>query len=448
MPSPGQSAPSSRGLLKVLGVAFGLAMIVGNTIGSGILRTPGDIAAVLPSAGWFMGLWVAGGLYALCGAMTMAELAVMIPKSGGQYVYAHRALGDYPGFVIGWTDWISVCASAAAAAIALGELSGALIPSFAAHEAAIALATTLAFTIVHWIGVRSGDRTQKLLSVLKTVALLAIAGACLVRPASSEAAAVARTIPSGFFFASALIVSFQSILYTYDGWNGLVYFSGEVKNPGRDIPRAMMWGVLAVTLVYLALNWAFLHVLGIGGLSGEKFAAAAAAKAVFGATGERVVAAVMAVSLLGNASAILMEAPRVPYAMAEDGLLSRRLLTVNAGGTPTVGLLCSAVVTALLIVSGTFESVIALAAFFFVLQYATTFTSLFVLRRKEPDTPRPYRAWAYPWIPAMVLLGAIAFLVGSYFTDRNNSLRATAVLLISYPVYRLTKRLMSRVSAR
>ena len=445
MPDVTDTTPApapSRGLLKVLGVAFGLAIIVGNTIGSGILRTPGDIAAALPSAGWFMFLWFAGGIYALCGAMTMAELAVMIPKSGGQYVFARRALGEYAGFVIGWTDWISVCAAAAAASIALGELSAALIPATTPYQVAIALATTLGFTAIHWIGVRSGDRTQQILSALKTFALLAIAGACLTRPASSDAAAAARTIPSGFFFASALVLSFQNVLYTYDGWNGLVYFSGEVKDPGREIPRAMMWGVFAVAAVYLALNWAFLHVLGIGGLAGEKFAAGAAAKAVFGATGEQVVSIVMAVSLLGNASSIIMQAPRVPYAMAMDGLLSKRLTSVNAGGTPAAGLLLSAAVTVLLIVSGTFESVIALAAFFYVLQYATTFTSLFVLRRTEPDTPRPYRAWAYPWIPAMVLLGAIAFIVGSYFTDRDNSFKATLILLASYPVYRVSRHLM------
>lgn len=434
---------SPRGLLKVLGVAFGLAIIVGNTIGSGILRTPGDIAAALPSPGWFMALWVAGGLYALCGAMTMAEMAVMIPKSGGQYVYARRALGEYAGFVIGWTDWISSCASAALAAIALGELSVALIPGAAQFQMAIALGTIVAFTAIHWIGVRSGDRTQQLLSMLKTVALLAIAIACLTKPAAIESTAVARTIPSGMLFVSALVLSMQGVIYTYDGWNGLVYFSGEVKDPGREIPKAMMWGVIAVAIVYLALNWAFLHVLGIGGLSGEKFAAAAAAKAVFGASGEQIVSAVMAMSLLGNASSILMQAPRVPYAMAMDGLLSQRVTTVNAGGTPTVGLLLSAVVAVVLIVSGTFNSVLALAAFFFVLQYATTFTSLFVLRRTEPDAPRAYRAWLYPWIPGLVLLGAIAFIIGSYFTDTDNALKSTAILVASYPVYRISKRLMA-----
>lgn len=434
----------SGGLLKVLGVAFGLAIIVGNTIGSGILRTPGDIAAALPSAGWFMGLWVAGGLYALCGAMTMAELAVMIPKSGGQYVFARRALGEYPGFVIGWSDWISVCGAAALASIALGELAAALIPALSPYQTAVALATTGVFTAIHWIGVRSGDRMQQVLSVLKTVALLSIAVACLTRPAATDAAAAARTIPSGLFFVGALVISFQNVLYTYDGWNGLVYFGGEVKDPGREIPRSMMWGVIAVAAVYLALNWAFLHVLGIGGLSGEKFAAAAAAKAVFGATGEQIVSAVMAVSLLGNASAILMLAPRVPYAMAADGLLPHRLTAVNAGGTPAMGLFLSAIVTVLLIVSGTFESVIALSAFFYVLQYATTFASLFVLRYKEPDAPRPYRAWAYPWIPAMVLVGAIAFIVGSYFTDRANSIKATIILLVSYPVFATTRRLVRK----
>src|SRR5688572_26004961 len=176
---------SSRGLLRVLGVVFGATIIVGNTIAAGILRTPGDVAAALPSPVWFLGVWILGGLYALCGAMTMAELAAALPKSGGQYVYARRAMGEYAGFVIGWTDWISSAASIAAVAIAIGELMGLLWPSLATSGAVIAIAVTLIFSLVHWIGVRTGDVATQLWGVVKVGALFAVAVACLLAPAAT-----------------------------------------------------------------------------------------------------------------------------------------------------------------------------------------------------------------------------------------------------------------------
>jgi len=163
---------------------------------------------------------------------------------------------------------------------------------------------------------------------------------------------------------------------------------------------------------------------------------------VFGSTGERIVSAVMAVSLLGNVSAILMQAPRVPHAMATDGLMPHMITRVNVGGTPHIALLVSAVVSIALVLSGTFETVIAISAFFFVLQYATTFLSVFVLRFREPDMARPYKAWGYPVIPAIVLLGALAFLFGSFVTDKTNSIHALYVLAASVPAYLITRKLV------
>jgi APA family basic amino acid/polyamine antiporter len=436
-------AGKSRGLLQVLGMIFGATIIVGNSIAAGILRTPGDVAAALPSSGWFIGVWIAGGLYALCGAMTMAELAVMLPKSGGQYVYARRALGEYAGFVIGWSDWISSSAAIAAGAIALGELTGALWPALERTGTVVAVVVTIVFSLVHWIGVRSGDIATQLWGFVKVGTLLAVAIACLLAPAAGTSAVPALPFPAGAAFAGALVLSFQSVIYTYDGWTGYTYFGGEVRDI-RQIPRAMALGVLSVMAVYLALNWSFLHVLGIEGLAGEKFAARAAAIAVFGTSGDRIVSAVLALSLLGAMSALIMLTCRIPFALAEDGLLPRVMARVNKGGTPDVALLGTALVALILIATGTFSSVLALAAFFYVLQYATSFVSLFVLRRREPNLPRPYRAIGYPVIPAMVFLGALAFIAGSFFGDRDNTLKSVLVLLASYPAYRLVLRLRAR----
>lgn len=434
--------PPARGLLRVLGVLFGATIIVGNTIAAGILRTPGDVASLLPSPAWFLGVWIAGGLYALCGAMAMAELAAALPKSGGQYVYARRALGEYAGFVIGWTDWLSSSASIAAVAIALGELVGGIWPGIASSGTVVAIAVVVLFTSMHWIGVRTGDVATQVWGVIKVTALFAVAVACLLAPAATEAAQ-APPFPAGLALTGALVLAFQSVIYTYDGWTGYTYFGGEVKDP-RQIPRAMALGVLSVMVVYMALNWAFLHVLGIQGMAGEKFAARSAAIAVFGTSGDRIVSTVLLLSMLGAVSALIMLTARVPFALAEDGLLPRAVARVNAGGTPDASLLLTAAVVLLLIGTGTFASVLALAAFFFVLQYATSFTSLFVLRRREPDLERPYRAIGYPVIPAIVLLGAVAFIIGSFVSDRANTLKSVAVLLASYPVYRLVTWLRSR----
>jgi basic amino acid/polyamine antiporter, APA family len=431
-----------RRLLKVLGVAFGLAMIVGNTIGVGILRSPGEVAAALPSSGWFIGAWIAGGVYALLGAMTMAELTVMIPKSGGQYVYARRALGEYPAFVIGWTDWFSTCGAVAAVSIGLGELARDVVPSIGGYESAVAIVMLALFTAVHWVGVKSGDRVQQLLSLVKAVTLLAVAAACFTKSSAPLAGQIHPALPTGLAFVTALVFVFQNILYSYDGWNGITYFGGEMKDPGREVPRAMAYGVIAVLVVYLALNAAYLHVLGMGGLAGDKFPAASAANVVFGSTGMAIVRAVMAVTLLGSVNAILMQASRTPYAMSEDNLLPRFVSHVNGGGTPHLALAASAILTVGLVLSGTFQTVLALSAFFYVMQYAVTFLSLFVLRRREPEAPRAYRAWGYPWIPGLVLFGALAFIVGNFVGDRANSIRAVVVIAASYPVYLAVKRLL------
>ena len=429
-------------LLRVLGVAFGVAILVGNTISVGILRTPGDIAAALPSTPWFLGVWIAGGLYAMLGALTLAELAVMIPQSGGNYVFARRALGEYPGFVIGWTDWLSSSAATAASAIAFGEVVARSFPAIGVPQTTTSILAVMLFTAVQWPGVKQSDRSQQLLSVIKVAALLTVALAGLASTGSTTGSTITPVaLPTGTAFVTALIVVFQSVLYTYDGWNGVTYFGGEIQNPGSQIPRAMAYGVLAVVVVYLGLNLAFVHVLGIHGLAGAKFAASDAAHVMFGPRGEQIVQGVTAISALGGINAILMLASRIPYAMARDGLLPGAVARVNVGGTPVGALAATSLVCIALITSGSFNTVLALAAFFYVLQYAVNFSAVFMLRRTEPDTPRPYRAWGYPVVPGIVLIGALAFLIGSFTGDYENTMRSVIVIAISVPVYLVARRI-------
>jgi APA family basic amino acid/polyamine antiporter len=437
--SASSSAPAPKGrLLQILGVAFGLAVIIGNTIGVGILRTPGDVATHLPDPRWFIGAWLVGGVYALLGALSLAELGAMVPQSGGQYVFVRRALGEYAGFAVGWSDWLSSCAALALVTVSMGDYSSAIWPSLAGKSVAFALISVLVLTMIQALGIRAGDLTQQITSLLKTIVLVALAGVCLAwTPPVSTPVPVAVIGPIGF---TAIVLALQGVIYTYDGWNGMLYFGGEVKNPGRDIPRAMAGGVLAVIAIYLLLNIAFLHVLSLPRMAGQDLVAATAAREIFGAKGDVVVRGVLIISLLSAANAILLIASRLPFAMSRDRLLWRGLETVSVSGTPRPSLVASAIASSLLLVTGTFDQILALAAFFYVVCYTASFVSVFVLRKREPGTPRPYHAIGYPWITGFLVIGSLAFLVGNVISDTRNSMVELGILVASYPVYLLLRR--------
>lgn len=425
-------------LLRILGVGFGLAVIIGNVIGAGILRTPGDIAAGLPNERLFVGVWIIGGLYALVGSVSIVELGTMIPRAGGQYAFAHRALGPYAGFVVGWSDWISTCGTTAAVSIVIGEYVPKLAPALAGREVAIALFVTVFFALLQWRGVAWGGRTQELTSLLKAAAFVALIAACFLLGGNRGEVTEARAaMPHGFALLRALVVALQAVIYTYDGWAGITYFSEEVRDPARDIPRATFLGVLSVIGIYVLLNVALLYVLPIERMAGNEFAAGLATDTLFGARGEQVIRGLVIVSMLSGINAYHLMATRTLFAMSRDGLFARAAERVNEGGTPTVALFVSAAVAVGFLLTRTFNEVVAILAFFFVINYTLSFTSVFVLRRREPDAPRPYRAWGYPWTTGISLVGSIAFLVGAVLGDPRNSLYALGLLVLSYPVYRV-----------
>jgi APA family basic amino acid/polyamine antiporter len=430
-------------LLQVLGVGFGLAVTVGNTIGAGILRAPGDVARHLPDPGLFLAAWVVGGLYALLGAIQIAELAAMLPRSGGQYVFARHTLGEYAGFVVGWSDWLSVCGTVAAVSIVIGDFSAALLPAVRGHETTLALAVAAIFALTQWRGIRWGSLVQNATSLAKAAAFLALVAAAFLiggDAASAPAAAAVSVAAPTAALATALLLSLQSIIYTYDGWTGPVYFSEEIEDPGRNVPRALFGGVLSVIAIYLLVNVAFLYVLPVERIAGEEFAAGAVAAALFGANGETLLRALTVLSLLSAVNANHLMASRTLYGMSRDRLFSSRAARVNDGGTPSTALWLSTVVALVFIVLGrTFEQVITVLAFFFVANYTVSFTSVFILRRREPARPRPYRAWGYPFTTAAALIGSVAFLVGAVAADTTNSLYALLLLAGSYPVFRMVK---------
>lgn len=436
---------SRHRLLRVLGVGFGLAVIIGNTIGAGIFRAPGTIAQQLPNNWLFLGVWILGGVYALLGAFSLAELGAMIPRSGGQYVFARYALGEYPGFIVGWSDWLSTCGSAAAVSLVIGEFAGALFPALQGRAVVIATTIAIVFGALQWHGIVWGSAVQNFTSLLKALAFLTlIAAAFIFGGQGSFQAPAPQQLPVGLALLAAMVLALQSVIYTYDGWNGVVYFSEEVTDPGRDIPRSMIGGVLLIIAIYLLVNLALLYVIPLSEMAGRDFAAGAAAQVIFGRHGDTVFRSLTIISMLSAINAYHLMSTRVLFAISRDGLFAKPAATVNKGGTPTVALLMSVAVAVLVIVFGeTFEKVISALAFFFVANYTLSFVSVFVLRSREPEKERPYRAWGYPWTTGVALAGSVLFLVGAIAADlaggTRYSIYALGLLAVSYPLFRLLK---------
>lgn len=434
-------APHAGRLLRVLGLAFGLAVLVGNTIGMGILRTPGEVAARVPSAPLFLAVWVVGAMYALFGALSVAELATMHPRSGGLYPLVHDVLGDYPGFVVGWTDWLATSGSAAAVAMVFAEYIGRLMPGLVGREVLTAAGVVAGFGLLQWRGIRLGDVVQQVMSLGKALALVALAAVALLLPVppAAAAAAAAVPVPAGAAMAGAIVVALQSAIYTYDGWTGPIYFGEELRDPARDIPRTMIGGILLVLGVYLLLNGAFLRVVPLAEMAGDPFVAASAAVRLFGPRGDTVLRVVMLVSLAASVNALLLMAPRVGFAMSRDRLLPSVFSRVNEGGTPAPALAASVAMAVACMVTNTFDRVLAMLAFLFVANYALAFAALFVSRGRQPQAERPFRVPGYPWVPGLALAGSLAFMVAALVSDRSNTLVAVGLVAASWPAYRLAR---------
>lgn len=438
------SSAGKNRLLRILGVTFGLAVAIGGTIGIGILRIPGSVAAQLGHGGLIMAVWIASGLYAFAGANTYAELGTMLPLAGGPYVFARRAYGEFGGFLIGWSDWLLRTSSMAYLAVALSEYSAALFSYSSSVITPVAIVVLVFFTGFHWLGLKVGSRAQEIMSLFKVIAFFVIIVACFLfspkQPSTPGPASSVLFNPKLLFVAIAL--SMQSILGTYSGWHAPVYFSEENTDPAKSIPRSLFSGVCLVMTIYVLFNLAMLYALPMSKLAGSKLVAADAAQEIFGGSSSQIVTAMMLISLLGILNASYLFTPRVMFALSRDGLFFRSGARVNTVGTPTTALLITVLVAIALAAVGSFDKLFALTAFLSVLVDVAAFGTLFVLRRKEPDRARPFKAWGYPWLPAIVLIGAIVLLIAFVVSSTENTLYALIGIAVSYPVYLLVKKLV------
>src|SRR5947208_280526 len=422
---------------------FGMSAAIGNTIAAGIVYTPGDVAKQLPNAWLFLSIWILGGLYALCGASSMAELGAAIPRSGGQYNFSRRALGDYAGFIVGWSDWLSTCGTAAAVAIVISDYSGHLFAILSGHVQSLCVAIIVGFGVLQWRGIRWGSGAQLLTAGLKTGAfVILVAAAFLMGGAAHKAAAqstVAMPLPVGWPLAIAIMLGLQAVIYTVDGWDGVIYFGEEVRDPGRNVPRAIFGSVLSIIGIYLLLNLIALYIVPINQIAGDTFVLGTVANRVFGSLGDPIIRSIMVISMLSCLNANQLFCSRTLYSMSADGLFFRQATKVNPGGTPTIALLLSTM-AGIIFVIWPFQRVIAMLSFFFVANYALSYTSVFALRKREPELRRPYRAWGYPWLTGVALVASVLFLIGSILTDQKNAPLALGMLVLSYPVFRVLQR--------
>ncbi len=347
----------------------------------------------------------------------------MLPQAGGYYVYARRAFGDTAGFAVGWSDWLTYCAVLGYVSIGIGEFSAVLFPSLAGfvqadrHRVARRLRRAAVDRPARQQplpGMDDGDQVRRVPRARRRVPG---ARAGPRRGGGRGRAASTMTL-------AGVVVALQSVVITYGGWQSALYFTEEDRDPVRNLPRSMIGGEVLVIVIYLLVNVALLAVLSVPAMAGSTLAAADAARAIAGERGGEIITVLSLLSLPPLLNAIMMIGTRILFAMGRDRLIWSRTAEVNAGGTPGVATLVTTAVAVALIATGTFQRLVAMTSFFLVANYGVCCLALVVLRRREPDLARPFRTWGYPWSVAIVLAGAVAFLVGVLAGDTTNGVAA------------------------
>jgi APA family basic amino acid/polyamine antiporter len=365
----------------------------------------------------------------------------MMPEAGGFYVYARRAFGNGFGFVVGWTDWINQVAAIAYAALTAAEFLGALWPATALAPRGVAIAIIASFTAMHWIGLRIGSSLTRIISVAVGVMMLVLVVGCFIAspvaassaPPPATSAAALPLLSLGML--AAVVTAMRAVILSYDGWYSPIYMAEESTQPTLTLPRAIIGGTVLVTVMYVIINMGILRVLPLPILAASKLPAADAASVVLPRGGAVLVTVISIMTVLSLVNATLLMAPRVLLAIGREGFFTKKAAMVSAGGTPRVALAFSALGAAALIMSGSFEQIIAVAAVLFLLLYVSAYTALFVLRRREPATPRPYRAFGFPYSTAIVLLACLLLWVAAIMEDLFSASIAGVLLLACVPVY-------------
>src|SRR5262245_37867608 len=422
----------------------GVFLVVASVVGSGIFLTPGAIAERLPHPGLILGVWVAGGLLSLAGALANAELGAAFPHAGGDYVYLREAFHPLAGFLAGWLSFFGIFAGTVVT-LAAG-FAQALQPMLGLSHAgslALAVATIAACSWLNAIGVRHGARANNVTGWIK-VGVLAFF--VIVAPLTGRGDfGNLRPFADGILSAApplAFALALSPVLFSYLGWNASVYVASEIRDPGRNVPRSLFLGLALCIALYLALNVAYLYAAPVATLSGAANAGELAARVIVGPQAGGIVAIFVLISILGTLNATILVGPRIAYAMALDSLFLRVADRVNAAyATPTGAIwLQAAVAGALVLLLENFPNALDFTTFGIVLATMADTLALFARRRRQPARPRPYRAWGYPWVPLVYLVANAAIAVGLLRGRPREAGIAIAVLALGVPVYFVFRR--------
>jgi APA family basic amino acid/polyamine antiporter len=423
-------------LHRSLGAVFGVAVGVGSMVGVGILRTPGIVLGHVGTPALALCVWLAGAVYVLFCVNYMAELGCAIPRSGGAYSFAQRSLGRVGGVIVGWSDFLNSVYAIALLAVALAEYGGQLIPRLDLSTPAVAVLLIAVFTTINAIGVNLASGTQKLTSLVKLAALWALIGACfLLAPAHIRPPAAIPATSHPFTWLGA-IAAFQLVLGAFNGWAAPAYFGGEARGGGRDIARALLWGALLVSLTYVGVNAAVLHVVPTDVLAASKLPAADALERLTSAhglglgLGAALVTVLAALSLPSTLQAVTMQTSRTFHAMSQDGVFPRWGARVNRRGAPINAALACGGIAAVLAVTSDFEALFTTFTVFAVLNNLILLCGVVRLRRTEPDLPRPFRIILYPWLLIPIVVVDLAVFAGFAMAHPMNCLLGGAAALV------------------
>ena len=441
-------------LKRELGIFDSVMLIVGSTIGIGIFVTTGFIAQQVSSPGIILLIWLLGGLLALAGALSCAELGSSLPYAGGDYIYLREAYGPLVGFLSGWASFfVTFSGSAASLAVGFTAFIAFFVPAleqtrslFSLEIFGLTLQLSLAsvfsigvilfLSLIQVIGIRQGSWVQNFLTLLKIGALLGI----VVVGVSVGKGSLSHFSPFWDFSQSTgltiLGTAFIPVIFTYAGWNAVIYMAGEVKKPATDLPYSLLWANLLVIALYLAVNAVYLYGVPVQDMKGVLRVAEVATTALFGYHTSAWITGIIALSILGAMNAITMTGPRIYYAMAVDRIFFRRLARVHPRfHTPSNAIILQALWASILVLTGTFEALLTYVTVVIVLFSALTVGAVLVLRARRPEMTRPYKIWGYPAVPSLFIVAYLGIVLATFWERPHESLLGAGIVALGIPAY-------------
>jgi amino acid transporter len=434
---------SGAGLQRVLGLAFGLAIGFGGVVGGGLLKSSGLVAGLAPDAWLILALWSACSLHSFLGANVVAELMAALPRDGGLFVIARRAFGDFGGLVVGWADAVQNCAAIAAVTILFASFGAMLLPTWAPYGVAIAIGVQVLLLAINLLGVREGSAVQQATALLKAIMLAAIIVALFI------AAGTGKTVVHGATVATlaGAITAYQLIYGVYSGWSYPGYFGDESTNAERDVPRAIFATIGAASIVYIAFNAGLVVAADMPTLAHSEFPAVDVVGRIFGGSGVLLIMAVAMIMVVSSANAYTLLGPRILYGLGRDQLFFRWSTHVNRGGTPDWAMVLTVAVSIALTLSGRFDTVFLLMGAMTLFTMVVTDLAYFVLRYREPELARPFRAKGHPVLPALLILIDGFLFAAIIWADPVGAFAMIAMIAAALPISGLIRFLKRRERA-